>query len=106
MCWGGAPPFHHAYLVHVDSAEYDRMDPHTPESKYELARDVQACAQGGGNLAHVQQSTGIKWDPEGVLWDDLVRSTLRPPWCEYPDWMHVYVASGGVAQYEVNEEEI
>ena len=100
---GRCPFFRHAYLVHVNSAEYDRMDSHTPESKYELARDVQACAQGGGNLAHLQQSTGIKWDPEGVLWDDLVRSTLRPPWCEYPDWMHVYVASGGVAQYEINE---
>ena len=49
-----------------------------------------------------EQSTGLKWDPEGLLWDQEAVSKLPPVTSQYPDWMHVMVASGGFAAYEVN----
>ena len=39
----------------------------------------------------------------GVMFDDQVRSKMEPPYCEVTDWMHTFCASGGIAQYEVNQ---
>jgi hypothetical protein len=56
-------------------------------------------------LEAIQQATGLKYEERGLLWDRPVRATLRLPHAAYTDWMHMLVASGGFAQYELNQKE-
>ena len=51
----------------------------------------------------LQQFSGIKYDPDGAMFDENVKSRLQLPMCEYPDWMHGWVASGGIAQFHINQ---
>ena len=91
------------YLVHIHSSEYHKFDRHTTESFAELAHSLQYIAHHeAAALPLEEQSTGIKYDEHGILWDDEVRARLQYPMCAYPDWMHHFCASGGLAQYEVN----
>ena len=91
------------YLVHIHSSEYHKFDRHTTESFAELAQGLQYIAHHeAAALPLEEQSTGIKYDEHGILWDDEVRARLQYPMCAYPDWMHHFCASGGLAQYEVN----
>eukprot|EP00959_Pyramimonas_sp_CCMP1952_P010723 224521-Pyramimonas_sp.AAC.1 len=39
----------------------------------------------------------------GLVMDPHLRATLRPPEHAHIDWMHALVASGGIAQFEVND---
>ena len=101
---GRCPYFEHEYLVHLHSHEYGKFDKHTHETFQELADRIKDIADNGGaaELKVEEQSVGIKYDPDGVLWDTEVCQKLRPPLCHYPDWMHIWCASGGLAQYELN----
>ena len=91
-----------AHLVHVQSSEYQRFDLHTPETFAEAVRFVSSKAGNRGELAQAEKLTGIKYDARGVLFDAATSQKLAFPNCQYPDWMHTLVASGGLAQYEVN----
>jgi hypothetical protein len=100
---GRCAPFEDDYLVHVLSSQYEKFDRHTPDSFAALADRVRNVAEHTPAMLRLEeQATGIKWDPHGLLWDEEVRTKMAPPLCEYPDWMHTYVASGGMAQYELN----
>ena len=90
-------------FVHLFSPEYDKLLKHTPATFAALADTVRDVAfTEPARLPVVEQSSGIKFDPHGLLWDTHARRCLQPPFGEYPDWMHTFVASGGLAQYEVN----
>ena len=81
-----------------------KFDYHTPESFNAYCDELKAIADTSTNAALLkrQQEVGITFAHDGVLWDIQVRSMLQPPLCMFPDYMHVYVASGGLAQYELN----
>ena len=100
---GRCPPFDHPYLLHINSAEHDRYDFHTRETYKQIRARMEGVAAAGGNVASAAQETGIKYDPGGLIYDELAMSKFEVPWCEYGDWMHGWVASGGVAQYELNQ---
>lgn len=46
---------------------------------------------------------GVTYDENSLLFDPWTRSIANLPHSAYYDWMHCLVASGGVAQYELNE---
>ena len=100
---GRCPYFVDPYLVHVDSHEYARFDKHTTASLFEVCDRVKHIAEteSAARLKAEEKATGIKYDPDGLMWDTHVRGIMNPPLCEGPDWMHTYAASGGVGQYEV-----
>jgi hypothetical protein len=102
---GRCPWFEHERLVHIHSPEHHRFELHTPTTIRELLVHLEHVAKHGTatELAKLQQSTGFKYDCDGVLYDPEVVSRMEPPMCEFGDWMHGYVASGGIAQYELNQ---
>ncbi len=56
------------YLVHLHSSEYGRIHMHTPASFLALADRVKHVADTTpAALALEEQTTGIKWDSEGLL---------------------------------------
>ena len=90
-------------FVHLHSSEHEKFDKHTPESFAQLAAELKDVAQNRpGELADHEQASGLKYDPYAVPWDDEVRAKLAPPLNHFPDWMHTFPGSGGLAQYNVN----
>ena len=100
---GRCAEFEDDYLVHIFSTNYDKLDRHTPESFAAAVDQVRdAAINRPAQLKIEQQSTGLKWDPDSLIFDPVWLAKLRPPECEFVDWMHHFVASGGLAQYEMN----
>jgi hypothetical protein len=103
-CIGRCCYFVDARLVHFASTEYHRFLRHTYDSVLEVVTHLEHTAiHNRGQLKAEQQSTGYKYDPDGLMWDPLARSRLRLPEAGYFDWMHILVASGGVAQFQLNQ---
>eukprot|EP00959_Pyramimonas_sp_CCMP1952_P306647 6417533-Pyramimonas_sp.AAC.1 len=71
-----------------------------------LLRDVAEPADGRrvtkSHVETMEQLTGIKYQPNGLLWD----RTLKPHFSVVShiaeDWMHGCCSSGGIGQYECN----
>ena len=100
---GRCAPFEHDYLVHFASPEFQRFDKHTVQSYRDLADSVKHYAEHKPReLKDHEQATGMRWEPQGIIYDQHMRQKLESPWCQYPDFMHDICASGGVGQYEVN----
>jgi len=88
----------------VHSPEYEKFVYHTPESFNAVLAELKTLSDSGrrGQLKTREREVGIKFDPHCVLWVLDIRAMLRPPYCMYPDWMHTFVASGGLAAHELN----
>ena len=54
-------------------------------------------------FSFLEKAYGLVYDPGAILWDDHCRVTVKFPDSIFWDWMHCLLASGGVAQYEVNQ---
>ena len=104
-CLGHCPEFDDdPMLVHYKSTQYHRFIPHTPESIMALVQNLEHTAlHAPRQLKKLQQSTGFTYNPQGVLWDPEVMPKLILPYAAYTDWMHTFVASGGVAQFHMNQ---
>ncbi len=90
-------------LLHVQSAEFDRCVKHTPATCEYLATHIRHVAlHDPARLAEAEKNCGLKYDPEGVPWDETVKTKLVSPWAQYPDFMHDICASGGIGQYQLN----
>jgi hypothetical protein len=98
------PWFTHDYLVHLKSDEWDRFDKHTVETFREVADEIKRVATTGSpeELDTLQTNTGLKWDPDGIMWNDQMQGILVAPYASYMDWQHTVVGSGSVAQLELN----
>ena len=67
-------------------------------------KDTLALAVGNKKeLNRLGQLYGLQYTASGILWHPTLKDLKCPVKQTYYDWMHVLVASGGVAQYEVNE---
>jgi hypothetical protein len=103
-CLGHTPMFHDPFFVHLLSDEHHRFIPHTDASFRALADEVKHTAETNpAALPKHEQSTGLKYNPEGLMWDIQVREKMSCPSDQYLDWMHGIVASGGFGQYELNQ---
>ena len=95
--------FRHDVLVHVHDPDYSKLIRHTPETFAEqVEKVVDAAVNRPSALDAEEKASGIKWDPDGLIFDADWLLKLRYPYCEIPDWMHHWVASGGLAQYHLN----
>ena len=92
------------YLVGIDCVEQNRLDKHTNESVYAMVDRLQAAKAEGmavGRFKRLEQVLGISHNVEGILYDQHLRSILRPVDNTLRDWMHCFV-SGGVAGTEMS----
>ena len=97
-------------LVHFTNPDVDELCcPHTPESLSQLWLNLatQAVLVGRGEVRKrafklQQQCAGIAFDVCSLL-APRIRELANLPYSIYWDWMHCLVASGGVAQYELNQ---
>ena len=96
-------------LVHFSCPDVEAFAPHTPETLAELWTHLAEQAvlygrreirKGAFNLK--QQSAGLTFNFTSLL-HPRIRQIARLPFSVYWDWMHCLVASGGVAQYELNQ---
>lgn len=103
-CLGRCRYFEDPILVHFSSTESHRFVRHTYDSIVDVVTRLEHTYRHDKRaLSAEQQSTGYKYDPDGLMWDPEARSRLRLPEAAYIDWMHTLMASGGVAQYQLNQ---
>lgn len=93
----------HEWLVHYSCSDRAKFARHTST----LFNDMRERLEGeSGNKKQVNklgQIFGLTFNKEGILWHPTLKRLVCPVGQTMFDWMHILVASGGVAQYEVNE---
>ena len=96
-------------LVHFSTPDVDTFAPHTPETLAQvwghlagqaLLVNRRELSKAAFNL--LQQSAGLKFSIVSLL-HPRIREIANLPHSIYWDWMHCLVASGGVAQHELNQ---
>ena len=90
-------------LVHYTCRFPHRFRLHTSQS-FQLMRDrLEAVKDRKKDLKEKGQLYGLSYDEKGVLWHPTLRSVVDPVQHTMMDWMHILAASGGLAQYSLNE---
>ena len=91
-------------LVHVTSADYERLVPQTPEGLASAWDEIHAAAGiiNAADFEDLQIKRGVKYGPHGIQQSPL-RAVAKFPRGAITDWMHDLVASGGIAQYEAGQ---
>ena len=93
----------HAYLQNLSCCEYDKFDYHTNESFWEVIDHLrnQKHVLSKTKFAELQKYVGVNYDEDTLLYDDSLRSMVKPIDMIVRDWMHTLV-SGGVASTEIS----
>ena len=93
----------HAYLRHVSCHNPGEWDQHTAKSFLEMADKLQLCAvMRPKELEREETTLGLKYDPLALPWNLEVREWCNPITCGYWDAYHVFLCSGGLAQFHLN----
>ena len=92
------------YLQHISCADTALFDPQTQASLTYMAVDLAAKSRmlSSAEFEFLQKAYGLVYEPAAILFDEHCRSVARFPDTIYWDWMHCLLASGGIAQYQVN----
>jgi len=90
------------YLVGIDCAEYERLDYHSNDSFYAMADRLSESREtmSKKQFARLEQTLGLNYVPDGLLFDTHLRTILCPVDNCIRDWMHTMV-SGGIVGTEV-----
>jgi len=96
--------------VHFTNWDMGSCVPHTPQSLLDgyvwLHHQAELCTQGmltKGQFEEFQKRAGLNYTGgESILAPDIA-GLAQIPYSVFWDWMHCAVASGGVAQYELNQ---
>ena len=104
-CIGRCAPFQDRVLTHFTEPDFTKFIPHTHDTILELVTHLEQTALLGnkGALRKEEKHTGFLYDADGLMFDPEVRSKMPLPQAGIIDWMHTLVASGGIAQYQVNK---
>ena len=95
-------------LRHHTCPNVHEFQPHTFESVREACQHLAINARlvpqfrSAKEFGRLQQALGFTYCEGGLPWSDM-SAIAKVPDCVYWDWMHCLMASGGVAQYEVNQ---
>jgi hypothetical protein len=97
-----------SYCKHVARALPDSFDPQTDAEFWEACDMIeteylswQAGNTTKGAFKKLQIRLGITYDPDSLVYDRYLRGIIGPSSVLF-DWMHSLLASGGMAQFEVN----
>jgi hypothetical protein len=91
------------YLRNISCIDYHALDPHTNASWFEMADmlEKEKPVLGKAAFAKLEQTLGLSYNAEGLMWDQHLRTIIRPVDNCIRDWMHTLV-SGGVAGTEMS----
>ena len=88
-------------FAHIHSPVYEKFTQHTSETFFMLVDDLEN--DDGPQLAEKEQVYGLNYEPSELMFCPEVRPRLHWPFVIYYDHMHCLTASGGIAQYIVNQ---
>ena len=90
------------YLIGIECADYGRMDFHTNESFWQMIDLIIAAkpAMNKTQFEALQQSLGMSYDEDALLFDPRMRAVVSPVDHVLRDWLHM-LCSGGVAGTEL-----
>ena len=91
---------HRPYLVGLDCCDYSLLDYHTNESFYMMVDRLREEHAAGRDIKKLEQVFGLTYDEHGLLFDDGLRSIVKPVDNCIRVWMHTLV-SGGIAGSEM-----
>ena len=89
------------WLQHLTCADRSKFQPHTESSFRNMANKL-AATRTASERNKLGQAYGLTYHSEALLWDGFWGERVSPIRQSCWDWMHVIVASGGVAAYECN----
>lgn len=100
-----AAPAGHAYLVPYTCADAGRFDLHSAESFQNMAQMLKIAAsdEHPKRFDKLEKAYGLVYHPLGLPWCREIQDICNPISNNCWDWMHILMASGGVAQYEFNQ---
>eukprot|EP00438_Fugacium_kawagutii_P026421 Skav225686 [mRNA] locus=scaffold243:53674:55491:- [translate_table: standard] len=93
----------HEWLVHYSCSDSTKFARHTSRLFREMRERLEGESANKKQVNKLGQLFGLTFNKEGVLWHPTLKRMVCPVDQTMFDWMHILVASGGVAQYEVNE---
>jgi hypothetical protein len=85
-------------IAHVYSWKYDRFKSRTPERAADIVNNLRDLADNPAELETMEMATGIKYNPNGILFDREVSIIMKYPFCVYIDLTHALYGSGGIAK--------
>ena len=91
------------WLVHYSCCFTNKFSKHTSSTFRDMRDRLEAVSGNKKECNRMGQAFGLQFKQLGILWHPSLREMVCPVKHTYYDWMHVLVASGGVAQYECNE---
>jgi len=97
-------PKDHTYLVGLDCCDVALLDRHTNETFFEMVDRLRAAKAAGMSktkFAELERILGLSYNEAGLMYDDRLRTILKPIDHCIRDWMHTLV-SGGVAGTEMS----
>ena len=90
-----------SYLQSIDCADASKFDRSTDAEIYEAADIVRAASgRTRKELESLEMTTGIHWEPHGIMFHPECRRIVKPVTGWLRDWMHMLAVSG-VANTEV-----
>lgn len=96
-----AAPAGHAYLVPYTCTDADRFDLHSVDSFQNMARllKIAKSDENPKRFDKLEKAYGLIYHPLGLPWCSEIVDMCNPISNNCWDWMHILLASGGVAQY-------
>lgn len=89
------------WLVHTSCCKAGKFVQHSDSTFQAMVSKLQSAATAG-DRKKLGQVYGITYTPDGILWQPRWFGHVNPVTHTCWDWMHILVASGGVAQYHLN----
>ena len=94
------------YMRELESSGPGAFDLHTSATFWETVDAVLHCRDDDDLLVesrkNLQIVAGLTHNEHGIIWDRAFRQIYDPIHHNVEDWMHVFLSSGGVGQYEVS----
>ena len=93
------------YLVHISCPDVARFDRHSHLSMTAMVQELNTKrpTATAKEFAFLEKALGLVYSEHAFVFDDYCQSIARFPDTIFWDWMHCLVASGGIAQYQLNQ---
>lgn len=91
------------WLVHYSCPDRSQWAPHSSATFQDMRDRLHAVRGNKKQCNELGQAFGLQFSSSHVLWHPTIGPKVCPVQHTMYDWMHVLVAAGGVAQYELNE---
>ena len=90
--------------THLTSPDLNNVQLRTHASYTDMVEALRAASVAGdaARFEKLEKAFGLRYTPGTLLSNESLSGMVRCPSKLYIDWQHAVVASGVVAQYEVN----